>query len=143
MSESKDYKTLRTKVFGPYDRIDRIENIIVVGMPDTNYCINGAEGWIEFKAPREPKRSSTRLFGSNHKLTIDQRNWILRQRNAGGKAWVLIVTDQRWMLVGGEHADQINEMTVSQLEAIAAWCATKPVRGREPWERLRRILSDG
>lgn len=140
MSESSDYKTFRRNVIGAYDRIDRIENVMVAGMPDVNVCINGKESWVEQKSPKEPKRKSTKLFGSNHKVSVDQSNWMKRQITAGGRAYFLIATDLRWLLLEGALADEINEMTVNQVVAAALWHYEKPIRGDEPWEQLRAIL---
>ena len=27
----------------------RVENVLLPGVPDVNYCSNGAEGWLELK----------------------------------------------------------------------------------------------
>ncbi len=140
MAESTDYKTFKANVPQPGDRLDRIENVVVTGMPDINMCIGGTEVWIEQKSPKEPKRSTTALFGSNHKVSQEQANWMLRQRKAGGKCYFLISTDKRWMLIGGFLADQINSMTVDELMEQAAWATTKPVRDKEAWKALRETL---
>ena len=141
MSESTDYRAFKRNVPDPIDRLDRIENMMLTGMPDTNFCGDGRECWIEFKSPKEPVRPTTRLFGSNHKLSIEQRNWMLRQRNAGGRAFVLIVTDKRWILLDGVRADRINEMTVPELIEVALWHAVKPIRSKEQWKLCRTILT--
>lgn len=140
MAESADYKLFKKHVIGPLDRVDRIENVVIAGMPDVNLCITGTECWIEQKSPKEPKRTTTKMFGSNHKLSVDQMNWFLRQRNAGGKAYVLIVSDKRWLLIDGIHADKVNDMTVPELIEVALWHQPKPVRGKEKWKQLRSIL---
>ena len=140
MAESTDYKTFKANVPQPGDRLDRIENVVVTGMPDINMCIGGTEVWIEQKSPKEPKRSSTPLFGSNHKVSQEQANWMLRQRKAGGKCYFLISTDKRWILVGGFLADQLNNMTVDELLEQASWSTTKPVRDKEAWKTLRETL---
>jgi hypothetical protein len=139
MSESKDYKKLKAKVFTPRDRIDRIENVILVGMPDVNYCLQGFEGWIEMKSPTEPKRSTTRLFGSNHRVSQYQMNWALRQIKAKGRVFFLIVTDKRWALIHGAQADGINELTVQQLVMSAIWHSILPIK-EEAWKQLRQAL---
>jgi hypothetical protein len=139
MSEKNAYDSLK-KVVSPLDRIDRVENVLVDGMPDVNYCTEGVECWIEIKNPKEPKRDTTPLFGSNHKLSAEQKNWMLRQMNAGGKAFILISTNKRWMLIDGKHADRVNEMTVSALRLIAVWYADKPVKEDKKWEMLRLAL---
>lgn len=121
MNEKTAYRWLREKVFKPYDRVDRLENIAVPGMPDVSYCAAGTEGWIEIKSPVEPKRGTTALFGSNHKVSQDQKNWFLRQLRAEGAAYLFICTEQRKMLVHGEYAETINEMTVAQIVDVAKW----------------------
>jgi hypothetical protein len=138
-TEKKDYQTLRNNVPEPADRMDRIENIIVVGMPDINACFDGVEFWIELKSPKEPKRSTTPLFGSNHRLSQDQKNWFLRQRNARGKCYILIATDVHWLLIEGMCADRVNEMTVVGLIAESIWDSLKPIP-KEKWKELRKTL---
>jgi hypothetical protein len=140
MAESSDYKAFKKNVPEPGDRLDRIENVVVTGMPDINMCIEGKELWIEQKSPKEPVRSTTPLFGSNRKVSQEQRNWFLRQRQAHGNAYFLIATDKRWMLLPGILADKINSMTVPELLEKCLWSATKPVRDKQQWTNLRIIL---
>lgn len=141
MSESNDYETLKKNLPQPGDRLDRVENLVVDGMPDVNFCADGVESWIEMKSPTEPKRSSTPLFGSNHKVSQAQKNWMLRQFKAGGNGWFLIATDKRWMLVRGSLADDINEMNMELLLAVADWSTLKPVKEKESWKKLRQVLT--
>lgn len=141
MAESKDYQTFKHNALEPLDRIDRIENFLVIGMPDVNCCIEGAEAWVEFKSSVEPKRATTPLFGSNHKLSQEQKNWALRQRNAGGRCFILIATDKRWMLIDGIHADGLNEMTVAELTKTAAWVVVLPIKEKQ-WKLLRSTLAN-
>ena len=141
-AESNAYKNFKENLsLNSDERVDRVENAMVSGMFDVNYCIGGVEGWVELKAPTEPKRPTTPLFGSNHKVTQDQKNWALRQRMADGIASVLIATDKRWILVGQEHIEQINELTVDQLVAIAKWSANKPVKDKQKWLQLKQTLT--
>jgi len=141
MGESVDYKRLKKNWPEPRDRIDRIENIVVFGMPDINMCISGVEVWVEQKSPKEPKRASTALFGSNHKLSIEQRNWFLRQKNAKGRGFILICSDKRWMLIDGRFADDVNNFTVEELIEIALWHEAEPIRGKEKWISLRKAMT--
>lgn len=140
MSEQNDFKILKRNLPEKYDRFDRIENIVVFGMPDINGCIEGNEFWIEQKSPTEPKRSTTRLFGSNHKISAAQINWFKRQTKSGGLAYVLIGTDKRWLLIGQEFINVINDMTLDQLINISIWNTKKPARKLQ-WKKLRMILS--
>lgn len=139
MSEQKAYTVFRTNVVRQGDRIDRIENLIGVGFPDTNGCFSGSEFWMEIKAPQEPKRGSTPLFGSNHKLSVAQRNWFLRQRRAGGRGFIYIETDRRRLLLAGKHADAINELTVAELIFLCLWNSSRPTT-KSHWSDLREIL---
>lgn len=139
MSEKVAYTALRTALAGQGVRIDRIENLRVNGMPDVNVCINGNEIWIEIKAPTEPKRNTTALFGSAHKLSQEQKNWIKRQIDAGGQAYLLIKTDKRYMLVHGRWADSINERTVDDLLAVSVWHTPIPAK-KDYWKKLKDLL---
>ena len=122
------------------DRIDRVESQVVTGMPDINFCLNGVEGWIEVKAPIEPKRNTSILFASNHKLSTAQKNWFLRQRQAKGRCYVFISTDKRYMMIDGEFADQINGLTVDRRQEVSLWSALKKT-GKCDWEELRKVLT--
>ena len=138
MSESNAWSTLK-KIFSTKDRVNRVENVAGTGTPDVNYCVQGTEGWIELKAPKEPQRLTTPLFGSNHPLTQDQKNWWLKHNRARGRGYILIATNLRWMAVPGRHADVVNDMTVDDLKILADWHQLKPVR-KEKWKQLYNIL---
>jgi hypothetical protein len=140
MTESKVYAKFKKWVqHSSKDRIDRIENIMIEGMFDVNYCLEGVEGWIENKVCKEPKRSTTPLLKSQHKVSQAQKNWALRQVQADGNCFFLLATDKRWLLIDGEHGDDINEMTVNQLIAMAHWQAELPIQ-KEQWQSLRQSL---
>ena len=141
MGESLDYKIFKRNIKQKGDRIERIENLIRAGTPDINCCINGVECWIELKSPTEPKKSSTPLFGSNHRLTQDQMNWFVEQNNADGKGYILISTDKRWMLIQGKHGDIVNNSTVQELMSICCFYAIKPIKDKEIWKILRNVLA--
>lgn len=140
MGETTDWKNLRNNLKKPKDRIERIEST-VTGMFDINYCIGGVEGWIELKSPLEPARDTTKLMASKHNVSIDQANWAMTQLAAGGRAYFMISTNKRWILIHGMHADNINKMTVSELLEIALWHAPKPVRDKDLWTKLRKTLT--
>jgi hypothetical protein len=139
MSEKLAYKEFRKGICHKNDRIDRVENLMVLGIPDVNVCSDGFESWIELKTSVEPKRKTTPLMGSNHKLSIDQRNWMMRQVKAGGRCYILISTDKRWLLINGNYADFVNEQTVEQLIKVAEWNTVKS--GKIDWDDLRKVLT--
>lgn len=144
-SEASVYSKMRSRILGPIDRIERVENGLLVGMPDVNYCIEGQEGWIEIKAPVEPTRKATPLFGSNHQVSIEQINWMHVQHMAGGVSWLLISTQARMLLIhGGRVAAlerRINTLCVAELEKISHWQAPVPTRDIIFWGALRELLS--
>lgn len=140
MSEANSYAVFRANVVLVSDRVDRIENGVAVGMPDLSCCFTGHEFWLEIKSPTEPARPTTPLFGSNHKVSQQQANWMLRQRRAGGACFFLISTDVRWLLIGGWLADDINQMTVNALIEQCIWTTTKPVKDKQQWQHLRNAL---
>lgn len=107
--------------------LQRIENGVVDGMPDTFYTIDNVQGWIELKAPLEPKRPTTALFSGNHKLSVSQRNWLLMHHQAGGISWVAVETESTWLLIEGRHADSVNSGTLDQLKELAAFWANRPM----------------
>lgn len=140
MSERSAYQNFKKNVERVGDRIDRIENCLVLGMPDINCCFDGTEVWIELKSPIEPKKGRTPLFGSNHKVSQDQANWMLRQKIAGGRAYFLISTDKRLALLASHFSMSINDMTIDEIIDNASWSAMKPLRDKELWEALREVL---
>jgi len=138
--EKRAYQTLRKNMPMPYDRMNRVENIVIKGMPDINFCSEGVECWIEMKAIIEPVRETTRAFtGHSHNLTLAQRNWMLSQKNAKGNCYILIETDKRWLLIDGLYADEINTATINRLIELSAWYREKPVY-KEHWLALRAVL---
>jgi len=145
MSEKKDYQTFRNHVIQPRDRCDRIENLLVAGMPDVNICINTYESWLEIKSPKEPVGAHVGLFVSNHNVSMNQSNWFLRQINAGGSCYLLVATDKRWLLIDGVYAidnQRINRMTTSELILVSDWHAvSNPRVTPQQWQLLRNALS--
>lgn len=142
MSEVQAYVRLRRAIlyFKPSARVDRIENAASYGMADVNLNIDGVESWVEIKCPTEPKRATTPLFGSNHKLSQGQMNFFLRHNAAGGNGWVLIETDRRVMLLDGMYADDINKLAVPELITLSDATQSRPLK-RESWNRFITALS--
>lgn len=77
------------------------------GVPDSNYCGDGIEGWVEFKA------TGTFAVG----LRPEQVGWILRRCRSGGRVFVITrrqhdggpllggETDELWVHEGWDAAD--------------------------------------
>lgn len=125
--EAPVWQALRNHVFDqPKDRAERIENVAGSGNPDVNYCIEGCEGWIELKAPVEPVRRTSKLFGQNHKLTQSQKNWMLEQHRSGGRCFIFVGTNRQWILLPSYPlAERLNDLSVLQVQKEALWIAQK------------------
>ena len=136
MSEKNAYNSMRKGIIRSRDRICRIETFTIAGMFDVNACLEGVEIWIEIKAPTEPKRISTPLFGSNHKITLEQRDFALAQVRAGGNCYFYIDTSFNRILMHGTVADEINKMTLMELIENSIWHSKMPTSESE-WGALR------
>jgi len=142
--ETRLWGAVREKLKLPADRLDRIENSVSSGQPDVNGCLAGEDVWIELKAPTEPKRKETPLmsFGNNHRLLLTQQNWMKRQQQAGGIAFILLRTDKRLLLIDGTKygtGEHFNRYTVEQMERIALFKASVPTKIEE-WRLLRNVI---
>lgn len=123
MTEASLWDRMRRGV-GALARVDfqRVENMIEDGTPDVNYCCeHGREGWIELKYRDViPARASTAVFRFNG-LRDSQVDWITRRSEHGGRVWIFAQVSDHLLLVGGEHAERFNLMTLSQLVCAASW----------------------
>lgn len=118
LKEQRLYDAL--KAARPSDvRLERIENVVANGTPDVHVKVQGASCWLELKAPKRPKRETTRLLG-NEGLNQDQLNWFFEAARFGLPAYVLIRDDSREIfLVPAAHCERINELTAAQLRAVS------------------------
>lgn len=144
--EARLWQAMRDKMGRPGDRLDRIENslLAVSGQPDVNGCLEGEDVWVELKAPTEPKRDDTPLLGcsANHPLLQSQINWMARQQQAGGIAFILIRTDKRLLLIEGtKYATDhhFNRYTVKQMIRIALFHCDVPTKAQD-WRLLRNVI---
>lgn len=142
MSEKRAFKKLKENLINDmtWRRLERVENVVGAGWPDSNGCFHGVEFWIEIKEPAEPKRTTTPLFGSNHKLSQEQMNWIKRQILSGGLAYIYIDTGKWRLLVGGSKADGVNGMTLEELKSSALWFAKVPMKDKNKWEGIADVI---
>ena len=139
MSEKKDFQLFKKAVMlTGLERIERIENILAPGTPDVNFCIDGVDGWLEIKSAKEPAKLTSKLL--KHKLSQAQMNWFKRESNAGGRSYILICTDIKWILIDGRDADNINRMSGDELYDISIWVQYYPIL---PCHRLKRVLKGG
>jgi hypothetical protein len=96
MKESSSWSTLRGHLKARGAHLQRFEDKLTGGIPDTNVCLRGSEFWLEGKALREwPKRETTLVKVG---LRPDQALWLDNRVRAGGHAFVWIKTPTVWIL---------------------------------------------
>jgi len=120
----------------PFHDLVRIENSCEEGTPDVNYCIGGADGWIELKRVELPKRDAT-VVKVDH-FTGGQRAWLMRRATAGGRCWVLLRADAETFLFRGGHAARNLGVTWTKDD-----CRSRAVyhsSGRVDWDALVKEL---
>ena len=95
--------------------LQRIENLLVEGMPDVHVSGPESECWVELKSVKRPKRIPTPLLGSQG-LRPTQINWHLK---AGTKiicSYILIRDDKNELfLICGRLAASLNEMRLDEV----------------------------
>lgn len=130
-SESSLWKALRPLLAGLDPQ--RIESHQTgSGIPDVNYSL----GWIELKyLPRWPVRPSTPVRIDH--FTDEQRIWLTRRVNSGGRAFLLLkVGNNEWLLFRGDVAARIiGESNREELYAgvTARWTRKPKVQEIQPW----------
>jgi hypothetical protein len=101
-------------------RLQRIENLVGVGMPDVYADKSGK--WVELKVPRGiPARKTTPLLG-RYGLNIDQINWHTVHATGDAPASYILVRvpeTLELLLVPGSAASITNDQPLSELRRIA------------------------
>jgi hypothetical protein len=149
MKENRTYEIIKDNLLinRDMDRFDRIENGVSPGMPDINLCLDGADIWIEAKQVTKPARQSTPLLsGRNHELLLTQRNWMLRQRAAGGQSFLFIFVDEQTLIVMnpaaqfGYEIESINTLPYHAMVANSMVCFQYKIDKERQWKSLRQRL---
>jgi len=95
----------------------RIENRLATGWPDTVYLLeDGRCGWIELKYLGE-------YWEKDFGLRADQKLWLWRWSNSGGKAFVLARYGGWWYLVPGTRMLELK--TKEDWLDAAVWCGVE------------------
>jgi hypothetical protein len=100
-------------------RIERVENAVGDGFPDTIVICEGVVTPCELKAVEEPPaRLSTPLIPSGKGLNQDQKNWHAEWRRHGGHSLIIIGLGSRQMFcLPGGFADFVNKMSLADMAA--------------------------
>jgi hypothetical protein len=93
-----------------------IEDGLTAGVPDVNVCLAGVESWMEIK--------------TGHKLSPEQRKWLVTRARAGGRVFVLRQKGKQLQLFDGVQAALYLDRDEDQLENLAA-----------DWDSILGVLS--
>lgn len=101
--------------------LERYENLVGVGGPDTLVLHQGVVTWVELKQVESPPaRAATRLIPSGKGLSRDQMNWHLSWRQNGGRSMVLVGLERSELfLVPNTHTDELNLMTRERMREVS------------------------
>lgn len=123
----------RSHVPGHWQRVET--GSTAQGVPDANYCLEGCEGWVEFK----------QTHGWTVRFKTGQVAWLMRRARAGGRVWVGIrrwsgAVDDLWM-VPGHYAEVLAAQGMQEV-AIHSMITCGTVSGPRSWDwaAVRRIL---
>lgn len=113
----------------------RVENPAGPGTPDVNYI----EGWIENKWVRRwPKRADT-VVRLDH-FTPQQRVWLLRRSQRGGRVHLLLKVEETWLLFRGDvAAEVVGRANKAQLHGAAIRVWSRGLVEKELIECLRSV----
>jgi hypothetical protein len=129
LKEQRLWDTFR-KHGGRILRLERVENVMLNGMPDVYAKASGK--WIELKAPIAPKKESTRVMGAEG-LSNDQKNWHLVAHQCGRKTYILIRDSNNSLyLIPGEFSDLMNDWNAEELRLHSV---------ARTWEEILKELS--
>ncbi len=101
--------------------LQRLENLVGVGHPDVEGCIDSQQVWIELKSEARPKRLDTPI---RPKLRASQSEWHTERAAAGFRHnWVLLQVGSaraaRLYLVPGDRYDDCKVVTEAELTELS------------------------
>jgi len=132
MSETKLNRRVKKLLTGPNRRVVRIETTTENGVPDIYYNLCGATGWIEDKYLRTwPKRVTTVVRLEHY--TDQQRRWLFKEGQAGGRAWLLLQVGEDHLLFDWRAAQAVGHLTKAELFKVAR-CVWEGPLTRAPLE---------
>jgi hypothetical protein len=105
-----------------------VENPCCPGTPDVNFI----GGWIELKwLPRWKRNAETNPVLIDH-YTKQQRNWLRRRVQKGGKAYLMLQVGREYLLFDGiTAADNVGLVARPALRKLAMLKFDKGLNGKE------------
>lgn len=111
------------------------------GVPDSNFCAQGVEGWVEYK----------QTTGWAVTLRTEQIGWITRRCRAGGRVFIAVrrrtlggarteAADELWLCRGSYAPDlKLNGLREAPQDALLGRWTGGP--SRWDWPAVREILT--
>lgn len=81
------------------------------GVPDTNYCVAGCEGWIEFKA----------ATGWRVAIRPEQVGWAERRMERGGRVLLAVRKVTYLILFSGDKMRRLRDERFTNVESLGEW----------------------
>jgi hypothetical protein len=99
------------------------------GIPDTNYCYQGIEGWIEMKAADHWRVD----------IRPEQVGWIERRIDHGGRVYVAILrADNELWLFRGSMMRRLMKERMDEIPVLGCWDRGPAVWD---WAKVMEILT--
>jgi hypothetical protein len=116
----------------------RVENRVMVGMPDVYFIRQGRSGWFEMKFAKDFKSGRRVSVG----LKKHQHLWLKDYINHGGLCWILLRVGRTWLMLFKGDEDLVNKIKPSELIEKAVW-HHKGIMQRENWKSLEEVMKNG
>lgn len=110
--------------------MNRVENMVLSGMPDVEGCLDDQQFWIELKCEPRPARSTTLVKAHFRPAQIP---WMKRRLKAGGLVSVLLQVGSghdaaRYLVHSGRADEMASGLTETELLRLAYARADAPAR---------------
>lgn len=121
-SEDSAWATIRKNLADAQCHIQRFEDKLSLGIPDSNICYQAHEFWFEGKFLRAyPVRESTRVqVGLKH----EQRNWLNARSRAGGTCIVWIREPRGWRYTAANFDELHDGIPLHLWNSLGVLCET-------------------
>jgi len=102
----------------PKLRLERVENLVGVGLPDVLAIASGSVAWLELKSVEDyPVRATSQVLGAAKGLSVAQRNWHYEWHAHGGRSFIVVgVGPADMFAIPGILGDAVNSMARKDLQ---------------------------
>ena len=128
--ETRFWKWL-SGVLPPEGHFSRVEPPPSPGIPDVNFCLRGAEGWMELKV----RRAVQYPFKTRALLRASQRRWFKQRIDAHGRVLACVLIGSYVHFLRAENALRVGRST--SIDEFRLLCY-RIVRKNDP--RLKELI---